>query len=511
MSDDYEEYGDPPTCPVCDAPASTRCSGCGWVKPGAALPIHGIPEAIGVTEPLTHRPGEYMGIPREPEQAEPEPEPDPPIPVVLSELLCFLTGRAGTGKTYLARRMIHEWDGTILAATTGIAAANLGEGTTINALLGYYDTADFLEKYQSGRITTTLANLAASGVKRIVIDEVSMMDARQLTALTRAAEELSGDGYIVDQDLAKRLEGKGIDPVSIVLTGDFCQLPPVKAAYAFESEMWGKYAAHLHKLTVVRRQADAAFIAALNAAREGNAGPVCDFFRTRMVNQIDQNFDGTTILAKNEAVARFNQLRLDTLQEDVVTFQSARWGTERGDWKNIPPQFDLKIGALVMLLANTRQMGFDGRPGRIIYANGDLGHVRQIDVEKAEVWVELVRNGRTVQVEWITRVNVIPLAVGRKKALELEGRPDLVQDKFEVVGEVTYLPIRLAWATTVHKSQGLTLDTCQVDLREGFFQSPAMTYVALSRARSAEGLRLVGSEAILRKRCVIDAKVKPWL
>jgi ATP-dependent DNA helicase PIF1 len=440
-----------------------------------------------------------------------EPEPEP-IPEILAQPHTFLTGQAGTGKTFLARRMIEEWPGTILAATTGIAAVNLGEGTTINALLNYFDTADLEQKYVSGRLTTRLANLAAAGVRRIVIDETSMMDARQLTFLTKASEELSGSGYILDQELAERLAKRGLEPISLVLTGDFCQLPPVKAPYAFEAPEWVKYAAQMHRLTKIHRQADRGFIDALNAARVGNHVPVCDFFRGKMVPSLDLHYDGPTILAKNDAVARFNDLRMEALKETAVEFQSARWGTERGDWKNIPLKFDLKQGALVMLLANAREPGGDGgRAGRLIYANGDLAHISDFDIPHAVVYVTLVRNGRTVEVEWVTRDNTIPLEEGRTMALKNLGQSDRIQGKMEVIGQVTYLPLRVAYATTCHKSQGLSMDRVQVDITDGFFGAPAMTYVALSRARTAEGIRLVGNVDILKKRCVIDQRVIPWL
>src|SRR5262249_13912154 len=82
---------------------------------------------------------------------------------------------------------------------------------------------------------------------------------------------------------------------------------------------------------------------------------------------------------------------------------------------------------------------------------------------------------------------------------------------FWVRGAIRYMPLRLAYATTVHKSQGLTLDRIQVDLRNAFLGQPAMTYVALSRCRTADGLHLVGSPEMLSRRCRVDAKVVRWL
>lgn len=443
------------------------------------------------------------------------------LPTTLQQLRSHLCGPAGTGKTWMARAMVDQWKGTILAATTGIAAVNLGEDcTTINALLKYYDTASLRDAYVSGQLTRRLGKLLVAGVRRIVIDEVSMMDGEQLTYLSNACDELSGEGYILDNETAERLAKKDLDPMAITLVGDFAQLPPVKAPFAFESEAWPRYHAHSHRLTTIHRQADVAFIQAIQAARVGDVDVVGAYFGTRLKTAVNPDFDGATILATNDAVARFNALRMGKLQTTAAQFASRVWGTPRGDWKNIPPLFDLKPGALVMLLANYREPvvggGEDARPGALIYANGDFGHVREIDRPRSAVYVELLRNQETVEVQWVTRTNTIPLEVGRRKAIKgeafVEGAPDeRIDGKMEIIGTVTYLPVRVAYATTVHKSQGLSLDQVQIDTREGFFKAPGMLYVALSRARTIEGLHLVGSVDGLRGRCTVDPKVTAWL
>ena len=444
---------------------------------------------------------------------------DMPIPEILDAPFSHLCGPAGTGKTWMASAMVAQRPGTVLAATTGIAAVNLGEGcTTINALLRYFDTASLRDMYVSGQLTVRLGKLACAGVKRIVIDEVSMMDGDQLTYLTQSIDELSGEGYILDNETAERMAKKELDPIAITLVGDFAQLPPVKAPFAFESSQWKRYSEAAYTLTTIHRQADVEFIKAIQAARVGNTKLVGDYFGPRLKTAVNPDFDGATILATNDAVARFNALRMDKLTTEKVQFARKPWGLQRGDWKNIPALFDLKVGALVMLLANQRSMGDEdhGGPGRIIYANGDFGHIVEIDRAHSEVWVELVRNKQVVSVEWVTRTNTIPLEVGRRKAIRaepyVEGAPaERIDGKMEIIGTVTYLPVRVAYATTVHKSQGLSLDQVQVDIREGFFKAPSMLYVALSRARTVEGLHLVGSVDTLRTRCTVDARVAKWL
>lgn len=441
------------------------------------------------------------------------------IPAVLQQSRSFLCGSAGTGKTFMARGIHAQEKGCIIAATTGIASVNLGEGTTINALLGYFDTASLRESYTSGFLSARLGKLWRSGVRRVLLDEVSMMDGEQLTIISRALDELAGRGYVMDAQIEDEIEESGEvengDPIKLTLIGDFAQLPPVKAPFAFESPEWPSYVAHTHTLTKIHRQADVDFIGALQAARRGDSDGVIHYFRQRLVSATQQNFDGVTIMATNEAVDRYNRLRMDAVPAAPTEFLSQRWGVTRGDWKNIPEKLTLKVGALVMILANERTPPIDGDPtsSRLIYANGDLGTIAAIDPDAAKVFVTLKRNGRTEEIQWVCRQNTLPLEPGDRKRMVAEGNAHLIipERKAKVVGEVVYLPLRVAYASTVHKSQGLSLDTVQVTLREHFFKTPGMLYVALSRARTSQGLRLVGTIDGLRERCTVHAKVRPWL
>lgn len=448
--------------------------------------------------------------------AAPPTEPDAvAIPEVLLGPQSFLCGPAGTGKTTLARAMAAQLPGTVIAATTGIASVNLGEGTTINSLLRYFDTASLRDAHVSGHLQAVLGKLWRSGIRRILTDEVSMMDGEQLTIITQALDELGGKGYVLDAQLKDEMDELGVeagDPgIALNLIGDFAQLPPVKAPFAFESPMWERYAAATHTLTKIWRQADLQFIQALQAARSGQPGPVIDYFGPRLSRTMDDAFAGPTILATNDAVDRLNALRMVKLTTPPVAFRKRVWGVERADWKGIPETLTLKDGALVMILANRRERRADGTSGKLIYANGDLGTVTACGDGRCVVTLQ--RTGRDVEVETIERTNTIPLEPGRMKQLKAEGHPERIdrERRQEIIGAVTYLPVRVAYGTTVHKSQGLTLDRVQVNISEGFFRSAGLLYVALSRARSADGLRLVGSIEQLRTRCTVNGKVAPWL
>jgi ATP-dependent DNA helicase PIF1 len=174
----------------------------------------------------------------------------------------------------------------------------------------------------------------------------------------------------------------------------------------------------------------------------------------------------------------------------------------------IPDQLVLKEGALVMVLANAKDT-LSPNPNAFRYVNGDLGEI--LHAEKDTATVKLRRTGEAMVIGKVTREVKIPLEVGRAKALKAEGHADRIDGKWEIVGAITYMPLRPAYATTVHKSQGLSLDQVQVSIRDHFFSTPGMLYVALSRARTAGGLRLVGQAGTFQARCTVDERVRPWL
>ena len=429
----------------------------------------------------------------------------------------YLSGPAGSGKTFLTKAWMEQEKGLLLCAATGIAAVNLGGCATINATLGYFDTKSLQDSFIEGRLTARLGKLWKSGVRRIVLDEISMTDADQLTYFVQAIEELNGRGYVLDKTSEEEPAEMGFTCV-----GDFLQLGPVKAAYAFESPEWHRFAEHTHCLTEIKRQADKDFIEALRWARAGEGKKALEYFSTLLCEQIDDSFDGPTILAKNESVDRYNTIRFGRIDAPTVLYPSTRWGKQRSEWGNpekpshtwgIPDRLPLKVGALVMILTNVWS---EGSPTmrRAIYVNGDLGEVTETP-DPSEKWVKvrLQRTGEVVTVDYLHRDVTIPCDAPRRKELRDLGLQDRIGEggKWEIVGGIDYMPIRLAYATTCHKSQGLSLDRVQVSLRDPFFKTTGMTYVALSRARNPQGLRLVGSAATFIERCVTHPKLKAWL
>lgn len=413
----------------------------------------------------------------------------------------FLTGAAGCGKTYQVREKIrNDPREGMLCATTGIAGVNLGT-VTINSQLRYFDTDSMINAFVSGRLVTRLAKIAQF-YRNLYIDEISMMPAEQLDTLYQAVREANQ---------RKGVTKKNPDGLGLVLVGDLCQLPPIKARWIFEAECWGEFDAGTERLEKNWRQADEMFLTAINhlCAGEGEAGAAAlSSTSTEFSSALDLHFPGTTIMAKNDEVDRFNWQALQRVRGEKFVVNSKRWHVAKppSEWNYIPQRLELKIGAYVMILAN------DTTSGEFAYANGDCGLI--VGRDASSVQVRLARNDEVVDVGAITRKvhTVDPDECGKLAAVPLWGEPyfDEQAEKY-VIGEVQYLPLRLAYASTVHKSQGLTLDRVQLDLRNFFFSSPAMTYVSISRCRTPEGLRVVGTPDLLAKRCKIDPRVKKWI
>ena len=440
----------------------------------------------------------------------------PPVPT-----FTYLAGAAGCGKTFATREWASRDKGLMLAATTGIAAINLG-GTTINSLLGYFDTKSLMESYTNGFLTAKLGKLWKAGVRRIILDEASMLAGDQLTYLVKAIEEVNGRGYVLTDDDAAAGSTDGTGGLGLTLVGDFAQLPPVKAPFAWESTEWDRFdqPGATITLTEIRRQADPAFIEALRQCRRGEGHRALEVFGPGIQRTTDDQFDGPTLLAKNEAVDRYNWIRMNQLQGEAhrdLFYRSQRWGKQRTEWGKptdpparwgIPERLHLKVGALVMILANRRM-----DTGRFLYVNGDLGTVVDGSPDAHTCDVRLHRTGEIVSVVYQRREVLTPMDAARRKQLHAEGKDALIAEsgRWEIEGWIDYLPIRVAYASTVHKSQGLSLDQVQVNIADGFFKTPGMLYVALSRARTAGGLRLVGSTAAFVERCVSDPKLGRWL
>jgi hypothetical protein len=314
------------------------------------------------------------------------------------------------------------------------------------------------------------------------------------------------------------------DLLGILLCGDLAQLPPVKGRWCFEADCWPEFAAHTTRLEKVWRQDGGAFLDALNMLRAGmgsEAAYTLTAASARWHSQLDNEFDGTTILPKNDMVSRYNALALARVHGRSFTVTSRRWGKQQPEWGEnkrthewgIPPRADFKIGALVMVLANASDFSV---------VNGDCGHIVDYDIDTGAITIRLIRTKADVVLDRIVRGveqrdkpdgwGDVPRLGDDGEGVMYYAQPHYCKrTRRYVLGQVEYYPLRLAYATTVHKSQSLTLDRVQCDFRDRFFSQPAMLYVALSRCRTLDGLRLVGTPERFAAQCAIDERVLPWI
>lgn len=438
-----------------------------------------------------------------------------------SDVYCeFLTGAAGTGKTFeIRRRLSEDSNYALLTATTGIAAINLGT-ITLNSALGYFNTESLEESMIKGYLEKRLRDIIEQGYRNIVIDELSMMDKRQLDMIYEGVRRVN-----------ERSGWKDGGKLGIILTGDFCQLPPIgdktgkdkSPPWAFNADCWGNFDSNTIRLSKCWRQSDQRFLDAINLIRSGNGRDGVRLLRDigiKFSNESDKNFDGTTIIAKNDAVDGFNFVAHSRVNGQMIKVKNSRWGKFRGEWSQIPVELSLKVGAYVMILTNDTPA--------FTYVNGDCGHMIGLEEEAAAFSIKLIRNEAEVSIGQITRFNHqkdAPKELGEdNRALRSSYSYDPDSDDnipqspaFDVkarkwiVGAITYYPLRLAYASTVHKTQGLSLDRVQMDVGNHFMNSPGMVYVALSRCKTPEGLRIIGTPERMAEATHVSPEVIKWL
>ncbi|MET0734999.1 MAG: AAA family ATPase [Microbacterium sp.] len=401
----------------------------------------------------------------------------------------FVTGRAGTGKSTLLQHLAwHTSKQIAVCAPTGVAALNV-EGQTIHSLfrlpIGLIGTTDEKQSEPTRKILNSIETL--------VIDEISMVNADLMDAMDRSLRIARG----------RRAEPFG--GVQIVMFGDPYQLAPVpprgdelryvqdhyRSFWFFDAHVWageepaadgliglGRHGADLHirELVDIHRQADPGFKAMLNAVRHGHVtadiAQVLNDTGARTPPADDADEPIITLATRNDIVNSINRRHLEALRGREQTAMAEISGDfGRGDAAYpADPELKLKVGAQVMFLRNDR--GAFPDPPR--WVNGTIGRVIRIA-------------GGTVRVEVDGDEFDVEPAVWEKYRYAYDpGSKSLTR---EIVAEFTQFPLRLAWAVTIHKSQGKTYDRAIVDLGSGAF-APGQTYVALSRLTSLDGLYL---------------------
>ncbi len=373
----------------------------------------------------------------------------------------FLTGSPGAGKThtineYVQYLRLHGVEPAI-TASTGIAATHI-HGMTIHSWSGI-GIAQTLSESDFERLAhNKFLNKRLHKASVLIIDEISMLAARTLDLVDGVCRKVRG--------IQRPFGG-----LQVVLVGDFFQLPPVSrgdeepARFAFDSEAWAELDPVVCYLTEQHRQDDMELLNILSAVRSGDYS---EAHRKQLQSRVGRHEKNTGELPKlyshNADVDTLNTRELRKLSSNEREFLMVTHGQDRfvETLKRgclSPERLVLKIGAAVMCTKNSSEHGF---------INGTLAVVTGFDKESGNPIIKL-HTGEEVtvgQLEW---------------AIEEEGK---------VRASISQIPLRLAWAMTIHKSQGMSMDAAVIDLSSAF--EFGQGYVALSRVRRLSGLHLLG-------------------
>lgn len=377
----------------------------------------------------------------------------------------FVTGRAGTGKSTLLRTLRdHITDEAVVLAPTGLAAVNVG-GQTIHSFFGFPPRLigrDDIRRSRNGRLMRKL--------KLIIIDEVSMVRSDLMWAIDQSLR--------VNRGRPREAFGG----VRLLLFGDLHQLPPViqgDVAQHLDNEHGGPFffqvsalsegaGVSLLELDRVFRQSDETFVHVLNRIRDGDVTEedleVLNE-RTHPIRTLSEGDPYVILTPTNAAAQRINMAFLDALPSRERTYEAGITGEYSAGAHPTDASLLLKEGAKVILLRNDP----DKR-----WVNGTIARISRL--EDKRVWIEL--DGKTHELE--------PVSWEARRYAYDQTAEKIVEN---VTGTFRQFPVRLAWALTIHKSQGLTLDKVYIDLGRGTF-AHGQAYVALSRCRSLEGLAL---------------------
>lgn len=399
----------------------------------------------------------------------------------------FVTGRAGTGKSTLLQLLRNTTRRkNVVVAPTGIAALNV-KGQTIHSFFGFPPKPLERQEIKKRRNRKIYQNL-----ELLIIDEISMVRADLLDNI----------------DYFLRINRENPQPfggLQVVFFGDLFQLPPVVASdaeamrfqlyydspYFFSAQVFQDFfELEVMELRKVYRQDSRHFLRLLEAVRLNRI----DFEDLEELNErYLPNFEAPdfyiTLTARNATADRINRLELGKLTTKDMVYLAKISGDFSSRVYPTEPALKLKVGAQVMFVKNDPEKQF---------VNGTIGKIKSIKEDEAVVVVEEASGFQR-------ELTVVPMSWEIIKYKSNLTDPQKIEA--EVVGTFTQLPIKLAWAITIHKSQGKTFDKVIIDLGKGAFEH-GQTYVALSRCRTLEGIVL--KEMIRPRDIMIDQKIVEW-
>jgi len=390
----------------------------------------------------------------------------------------FLTGGAGVGKSYLVKDLIKKYPrNLVVIAPTGIAAVNVG-GQTIHS---FFEFSRNLSKLNS--LSYPKKKLIQK-TDLIIIDEISMVSKKLFDKINERLFEVDYKG-------------------KLLIVGDFYQLPPVNVeeeGWAFESKWWKYWEFETIELTEIKRTNHKKFSEVLLKLRDGSFDEKdIEFIENLKNNKHLKNRNLTFLYSTNKKVDEKNSLKLNELNTPIIKFQTydELFHTDKEiqfkNFKkslNIPETFEIKKGAVVLNIVN-QKLDDD-----VLY-NGEKGVVVDIDEKNEIIKVDFEYKG-IVEIQ-------------RHSFDLVEYDYDGNEDKIiqNIIGSVYQFPLKLAYAITIHKSQGLSIDNLAIDL--SFIFSPAQAYVALSRGINPDNIVINPPKyKRLREIFYIDEKVKEF-
>lgn len=374
----------------------------------------------------------------------------------------FLTGAAGSGKTHLLNQYIRHLKsqniGVAVTASTGIAATHMG-GITIHSWCGMGIKDKITEQDLRKLSRNYRVQRRMDKTRVLIIDEISMLHARQLDNADQICRHMKSEPFLPFGGL------------QVVLCGDFFQLPPVqrnrdeKAKFAFESNAWRKSDIQICYLDEQYRQKDRQILDLLNDIRGADISEKTWKIVLSCENQeIAGDIKPIRLFTHNIDVDLVNSAELQKIKERPMGYAMRSDGNKKmiellKQGCLAPEKLVLKKGARVIFVKNNLDEG---------YVNGTVGEVVGFDYE-----------------------NKFPV-VRTTKGKKIIASPAMweIEENNKVLARIKQIPLRLAWAITVHKSQGMSLDAAEIDLGKSF--EYGMGYVALSRVRTLGGIKLLG-------------------
>ena len=377
--------------------------------------------------------------------------------LILNGTNVFLTGDAGTGKSYILKQVINTLppDDTVVCAPTGVAAVNI-HGITIHRLLELNPDKDIINLHPE-HVPNKLEK-----AKTVIVDEISMC---------------RSDLFIWLSETLKLAEIKFKHPIQLVVVGDFYQLPPVLATpaekeyfangkvYAFNTAEWKSWHFQPVVLHQVIRQTNAEFSKALNSIRKGNTKYIHYLNSKSTKNRIN---NAITLVSTNKEANAINLKKVSSLEGGCKIYNSQISGQINDQDKPTPDKIKLKVGALVVFTANASDN---------TYSNGTLATVTQLSADYIKVKIENSSEEITVfPFTWTIYDYRLIKEDNQRKLKKIQ------------IGEYQQLPVKLGYAITIHKSQGQTYSAANI-APAGWLSG--LLYVALSRVKDIKQLHLL--------------------